>query len=457
MKRISMMMAGLALVLPAALHAQCAGGGSTQPTLGIYLVECDCTVGSEDPNAWRFRTPPKVLSIAQGSAAEGVLREGDVILQVGDRAITTAEGAVAFARARTASSTQMLIQRAGRTQHVTLRPTEMCPNVAQTIAVAPGTLRTYRATPLPAAGVVSGRTPTARATQDAPTATRVPMRASQVPGVAAGAVVAPSAPGVSPWIGIAFSCSDCTADTANRRWIFRSAPEVYSVESGSPAYVAGLRRGDVLTHVDGVSITSDDGGRRWAQMKAGVAVRVNYTRAGTPRVATIRPGDGRRALPLISEAAVSTYRAAVESSAMATLREYERLIQEQNAREKATMQRLLQRELGSDSLSRSELETVLRAYASQQEAMQREREARTQELMRAMQRNDLVLDTTRWTASAAGATRAATQRLRFSGALGGAEVEVRGSSSVVVTERSDEIIITTSDATIRVRVPKREQ
>ena len=46
----------------------------------------------------------------------------------------------------------------------------------------------------------------------------------------------------------------------------------------------------------------------------------------------------------------------------------------------------------------------------------------------------------------------APRKLRFEGTICGSEVEVRGSGAVVVTE--DEIVITTSDATIRIRKRK---
>ena len=42
-------------------------------------------------------------------------------------------------------------------------------------------------------------------------------------------------------------------------------------------------------------------------------------------------------------------------------------------------------------------------------------------------------------------------RLRYAGAVGGSEVEVRGLGNVVVDDSGDEIVITTRDATIRIR------
>ena len=46
---------------------------------------------------------------------------------------------------------------------------------------------------------------------------------------------------------------------------------------------------------------------------------------------------------------------------------------------------------------------------------------------------------------------ASRERLRYAGAVGGSEVEVRGLENVVVDDNGDEIVITTRDATIRIK------
>jgi hypothetical protein len=43
------------------------------------------------------------------------------------------------------------------------------------------------------------------------------------------------------------------------------------------------------------------------------------------------------------------------------------------------------------------------------------------------------------------------RRLRYAGSVGGSDVEVRGLGNVVVDDGGDEIVITTRDATIRIR------
>jgi predicted metalloprotease with PDZ domain len=126
---------------------------------------------------------------------------------------------------------------------------------------------------------------------------------------------------------------------------------VVSVEPGTPAAGAGMRRGDRLTHVDGVSLTTAEGWRRFGAIQPGQRVAWTYTR------------DGRR----------------LQSS------------------------------------------------------------------MTALRRPDAVRASTPPTAAEA-------QRLRYSGTVGGAQVEVRGAPVNVSTDpRTGETIIRSADVTVRIR------
>jgi hypothetical protein len=99
--------------------------------------------------------------------------------------------------------------------------------------------------------------------------------------------LAPRAATVFPrgWFGFSFQCEECTTELSSGDtttvWRFVSVPEVQSVEPGSPAARAGFQRGDVLTHIDGVSLLSPDGGRRFGSFKPGQVVRWTVLRDGT--------------------------------------------------------------------------------------------------------------------------------------------------------------------------------
>jgi hypothetical protein len=83
-------------------------------------------------------------------------------------------------------------------------------------------------------------------------------------------------------------------ETGVAEWSFAEPPEVSSVEDGSPADLAGLRRGDVLLEIDGDALVTAAGGRKFGSVKPGQTVRLTYRRGGETgsarATATRRPG-----------------------------------------------------------------------------------------------------------------------------------------------------------------------
>jgi membrane-associated protease RseP (regulator of RpoE activity) len=158
------------------------------------------------------------------------------------------------------------------------------------------------------------------------------------------------------WFGFGIQCRDCGVSDVGGRSVYRflQAPTVVSVEPGTPAAGAGMRRGDRLTHVDGVSITTAEGWRRFAAIQPGHRVSWTYTR------------DGRR----------------------------------------------------------------------------------LQSAMTALRRPDA-------RRAPAPPTAAQAQRLRYSGTVGGSQVEVRGAPVTVSTDpRTGETVIRSADVTVRIRPPR---
>ncbi len=139
-------------------------------------------------------------------------------------------------------------------------------------------------------------------------------------GVAGVLAVSPSTlSGTKAWFGFGLSCSDCKfyplrheeiaaaeaqlkARTQGNndpgqvrelyrelesyrregsRWEFSENPRVFSVDEDGPADRAGLRRGDILTHIDGLALLSAEGGKRLGQAKSGDEVEFVYRRGTT--------------------------------------------------------------------------------------------------------------------------------------------------------------------------------
>ena len=194
------------------------------------------------------------------------------------------------------------------------------------------------------------------------------------------------------WLGIGLTCQDCGGDLAEGAktpvWTFGTIPTVSYVDPEGPSARAGLRRGDQLTHIDGVSIVSAEGGRRFGSVKPGQVVRWRVIRDGSPRVVAVkaidRPGDD-----------LADYGA---------LRDRLRSMRDRRQLQGREMQDLM-RKLGD----------LERLAPDQQQ------------------------------------TPAASKRLRYAGSVGGSDVEVRGLGNVVVDDSGDEVVIITRDATIRIK------
>lgn len=211
------------------------------------------------------------------------------------------------------------------------------------------------------------------------------------------------------WFGFGFLCDECSAKSGATDsaavWQFGAWPKVYSVDLGSPAARAGLRRGDVITHIDGVSILTPEGGRRFGAIRPGQAVRWSVVRAGVPRIVVGRAAERpeRRERVALSEL----------RGELSRLNEMSDLDQ-------------LRRELANlnQRIERVKLESA--------------EKTRLQELQRVRKAEQPV------------------RRLRYAGVFNGAEVEVRGPGSVIVTESDakNELVINTGDAVVLIRVPE---
>jgi hypothetical protein len=73
-------------------------------------------------------------------------------------------------------------------------------------------------------------------------------------------------------------------------WDFSTEPRVFSVEPGSPADGI-LREGDFLVAIDGLLITTREGGRRYGSIEPGETVTIRYRREGRVQDAAVRAGS----------------------------------------------------------------------------------------------------------------------------------------------------------------------
>jgi hypothetical protein len=202
-------------------------------------------------------------------------------------------------------------------------------------------------------------------------------------------------PGAMPrgWLGVGFTCRDCGGEAPDSSktpvWSFGTLPTIYFVDPDGPAAKAGLRRGDVLTQIDGLSMLSDQGGKRFGSMQPGQSVNWTLLRDGSPRTLTV----------------------------VAAVRPDDRAPEFEAYRRKLEALREMRRHQDDGTAQLEDLERQLRNLERLQSAP----------------------------------APPASRRLRYAGSVAGSDVEVRGLGSVVVDDSGDEIVITTRDATIRIK------
>jgi membrane-associated protease RseP (regulator of RpoE activity) len=94
------------------------------------------------------------------------------------------------------------------------------------------------------------------------------------------------------WLGFGIACGDCELMTRNgvSTWSFRKPPVVAEVTPGSPAARAGLRAGDTLIALDGVSLVAEAGGMRLSRLEPGQKLTLAYRRGyeGSARLVSAR-------------------------------------------------------------------------------------------------------------------------------------------------------------------------
>ena len=249
--------------------------------LGYSGLKCRCSFSVRKDGTerrWSFRSEPVINGVESGGPADGKLRAGDVITSIDGFLITTSEGGRRFAMVEPGRSVTLGVRRDGREFETTIVPTVDCVRIETEPALDV-------AVPLPPAPAKGERIDTA---VPAPAAAPVPDVAGPLP---------PAPPNASPRgrLGFSLTCSECSVEVYKTeegpRWTFSSYPEVSRVESGSPAEQAGLRAGDVLTHIDGIPMTTEQAGLRFGQVAPRDTVVFRYERNAQAGEAVVVAGE----------------------------------------------------------------------------------------------------------------------------------------------------------------------
>lgn len=255
----------MACAFVAGASGQCAGGTPESGDLGISHLLCvggSCSVNLRTDRGFAhdFSTEPRIQGLEKDGPAWGRLRNGDILVAVDGVLITTLEGGRRLANLTPGRPVELRVRRGLQEVDITVVPRAGCNE--------------------PKLVVLDGGPGTAPAIQRAP---RTPPSPSPLP-VAAAPVD----------FGMEIDCGGCgwrRAPDGLRVFYTLDPPRVLSVVPGGPAHQAGIRPDDVLLKVNGIPLTSRDGGEHLGELRPGQTVTLEVGRGGSLRSVKIVPRE----------------------------------------------------------------------------------------------------------------------------------------------------------------------
>lgn len=259
--------------------------------LGISGMECKCsyTVNAKtDERFWLFQSEPLITGIRRDGPASGKLRPGDVIVGIDGLLIMTRQAGVRFANLEAGEPVELTVRRRNRTITETIIPEEAPSEEGTAI------FRLDLSDRESLFGLSKAIESLARLSTDPNGDGEAEKTLDALKALEIGDLLTEPPPPIG-WLGLGLSFSGSIvgkpSDGLPARWRFYEPPKIHSIEPDGPADRAGLKRGDVLTHIDGVPLDTRKGGKRFSAVEPGQAVTWTIRRHGLERTVAMIPEE----------------------------------------------------------------------------------------------------------------------------------------------------------------------
>jgi len=327
-KRTKVIAIACVLVALGASAAGAARSGFGKPlrALGIKSMSCSCSqVSSSDADVvmWTFEAEPKINKVVRDGPSYGKLKPGDQIVAIDGYLITTVEGGRRFSSISPGEPVVLTLRRGSQTRDETITPDlrgqetplivgleggergeevrrlsesvealsrlseeraseleilqRRLDGTREKLVIPLERLRRLEEHPLIRRGMLPPELP------ELPELPQLP----QLPELPSVPRVENFMPQGSFGFALSFRGSIKTGKGHDPEWRFEEPPEIDTVEPGSPADEAGLQPGDVLLRIDGVALDTEDGGRRFSDVRPGQSVEWTIRRDGEERTVEV--------------------------------------------------------------------------------------------------------------------------------------------------------------------------
>ena len=255
----------VAMACAFAASGQCPEGHPETGDIGISHLLCvggSCSVNLRTDRGYAhdFSTEPRIRGLDKDGPAWGKLQDGDVLVAIDGVLITTREGGRRLANLTPNKPVTLRVRRGGKEEDVTVVPRSGCN--------------------MPMLAVLGGGRPTTPAIQRAP---RTPPSPRVYPAAAAPVD-----------FGMEIDCGGCGwRREPGGLLVFYTLdpPRVLSVVPGGPAAQAGIRPGDILLKINGIPLTSRDGGEHLGELRPGQPITLEIGRGGALRSVKVVPRE----------------------------------------------------------------------------------------------------------------------------------------------------------------------